>query len=250
MNSSASRAKPLFAGGKVPDSGGICSGFIGKIGLISQNITLFDLVQGRSTCRKSHQKVECLYMKLIAGIGNPDKEYLETRHNVGWMFLDWLQKKYKGSPFELEKKLMSEVSKIEIESIKGWLAKPQTYVNKSGEAIKKAKPWAKAKNEDIIVIQDDLDIPFGMCKFSFEKNSGGHRGIESVIAALKTTKFYRIRIGTGVRALDKARGQSDKKRDEFVRDFVLKKFTPSERDELKDIFKAAEIRLLQALKQG
>jgi peptidyl-tRNA hydrolase len=98
------------------------------------------------------------------------------------------------------------------------------------------------------VVQDDLDIPFGNCKMSFEKNSGGHRGIESIIKALKTTKFFRVRIGTGVRALDKARDQSDAKRDVFVKDFVLKKFTPSERDELKDIFKACEVRLVQALK--
>jgi PTH1 family peptidyl-tRNA hydrolase len=187
-------------------------------------------------------------MKLIVGIGNPDPEYLNTRHNVGWMFLDWLNKKYKGTAFEDEKKLLAHVAKIDIEGTKAWLFKPQTYVNKSGQAVAKAKPWAKAKNEDVIVIQDDLDIPFGMCKLSFEKNSGGHKGVESIMTALKSKKFYRIRIGTGVRALDKARGQSDKKRDEFVREFVLHSFTPAQHDELRDIFKACELRLLQLLK--
>lgn len=190
-------------------------------------------------------------MKLIIGIGNPDPEYLETRHNVGWQFLDWLAKKSKvaSGEWRVEKKLNAVVVKTVIDGTKAWLLKPTTFVNKSGDAVRKAKPWAKAKNDDIIVVQDDLDIPFGMCKLSFEKNSGGHRGVQSIIDALKTTKFFRIRIGTGVRALDKAREQSEKKRDEFVKDFVLKKFTPAQHDELKGIFKDCEVRLLQALKR-
>lgn len=176
-------------------------------------------------------------MKLIVGIGNPDPEYLETRHNVGWMFLDWLGKKYKVAGDE-----------VEIEGIRAKLFKPQQYVNKSGPEVLKAKKAAKAKNEDIIVVQDDLDIPFGNCKLSFDKNSGGHKGIESIIASLKTKKFYRIRIGLGVSALAKARAQSDHQRDEFVRDFVLKKFTPAQQEELKTIFAACEVRLLQAIR--
>lgn len=188
-------------------------------------------------------------MKLIIGIGNPDPEYLETRHNVGWQFLDWLDKKYKGGKFEENKKVLGWVAKADIDGNKSWLFKPTTFVNKSGDAVRKAKPWAKAKNEDIIVVQDDLDIPFGMCKLSFEKNSGGHRGVQSIMDALKTTKFFRIRIGTGVRALDKAREQTEKKRDEFVKDFVLKKFTPSQHEELTQIFKDCEVRLIQALKR-
>lgn len=188
-------------------------------------------------------------MKLIVGIGNPDPEYLETRHNVGWQFLDWLNKKYKGEKFEENKKLLGSVAKATIEKEKAWLLKPSTYVNESGKAVAKAKPWAKAKANDIIIVHDDLDIPFGMCKLSFEKNSGGHKGVESVIKALKTTKFFRIRIGTGVRSLDKAREQSDKKRDEFVKEFVLHSFTPAQRDELKAVFKDCELRLLQAFKR-
>ncbi|HXK36510.1 MAG TPA: aminoacyl-tRNA hydrolase [Candidatus Paceibacterota bacterium] len=187
-------------------------------------------------------------MKLIIGIGNPDPQYKETRHNVGWQFLDWLRKKFDASPFEDNPKIFGEVAKIDVEGMKGWLLKPHTYVNESGKAVAKAKSWAKAKNDDIVVVQDDLDIPFGNCKLSYGKHSGGHKGIESVIKALKTTKFHRIRIGTGVRALDKARQQSDTKRDAFVKEYVLKTFTPSERDELRGIFKACHLRLLQALK--
>ncbi|MEK9208939.1 MAG: aminoacyl-tRNA hydrolase [Patescibacteria group bacterium] len=190
-------------------------------------------------------------MKLIIGIGNPDPEYLETRHNVGWQFLDWLLKKskIKNQKSKIESKLDAEVADIEIAGVRAKLIKPLTFVNKSGDAVRKAMKNWKLKTENLIVVHDDLDIPFGMCKLSFEKNSGGHRGVQSVIDALKSSKFFRIRIGTGVRALDKAREQSEKKRDEFVKDFVLKKFTPAQHDELKQIFKDCEVRLLQALKR-
>jgi PTH1 family peptidyl-tRNA hydrolase len=187
-------------------------------------------------------------MKIIVGIGNPDPEYAATRHNVGWQFLEWLRKRHKGEPFSLNKKLDAEVAKVAIEGIKAQLVKPQTYVNRSGLAVAKARKWAKAKNEDVVVVQDDLDVPFGNCKLSFDKNSGGHKGVESVMSSLKSKKFHRIRIGLGVRSLDKAREQTARRRDEFVKDFVLKKFTASQREQLKGVFKECELRLINALK--
>lgn len=187
--------------------------------------------------------------KLIIGIGNPDEEYRDTRHNIGFMFLDFLAKKGGYDDFSFDKKsnaLLLECSytfsskeKPDPKAIKVAMAKPQTYVNNSGMTAAKLKNLYKVKAEDIIVIQDDLDIEFGNTKMSFDKNSGGHNGIESIIKALKTKKFTRIRIGTGKSALDKARQQSDKKRDEFVSNFVLGKFTPGEREEIKAIFKEA-----------
>lgn len=189
-------------------------------------------------------------MKLIVGIGNPDKEYLETRHNVGWVFLDWLNRRHKGDAFETNKKLNGDVAKVDIDGIKSWLLKPHTYVNESGKAVAPAKKWAKAKNEDIIVVQDDLDVPFGSCKLSFEKNSGGHRGVESIIKSLKTKKFFRIKIGLATPGLKKARKGSAGSRDEWVKGYVLKKFSASETEKLKIVFKDCEVRLMQALKQG
>lgn len=189
-------------------------------------------------------------MKLIVGIGNPDKEYRETRHNVGWVLLDWLNKKHGGSGFELNKKLNGEVAKVDIEGIKAWMLKPHTYVNESGKAVAPAKKWAKAKNDDIVIVQDDLDVPFGSCKLSYEKNSGGHRGVESIIKSLKTKKFYRIKIGLGTTGLKKARAGSAHSRDEWVKNYVLKKFTASEEEKLKTVFKECHIRLMQALKQA
>jgi PTH1 family peptidyl-tRNA hydrolase len=186
--------------------------------------------------------------KLIVGIGNPDAEYQNTRHNVGWMFLDWLQATYDGSEFTVDAKLKSQLAQATINSHSVWLQKPLTYVNLSGSAVASMKRKAKVTSSDIIVVQDDLDIPFGMCKLSFDKNSGGHNGIESIIASLRTKKFHRIRIGIGVRALDAARTTGGKTRDEFVRTFVLKPFSPSERNELDTVFEACHTRLLQILK--
>lgn len=196
-------------------------------------------------------------LKLIVGLGNPDPEYQETRHNVGFVMLDKLAKKIEADDFEDDSKSEALVARGRFEcqgkksgnkkSAPVLLAKPQTYVNKSGQAVGALARKNKIKAQDVIVIQDDLDIPFGGVKLSFDKHSGGHRGVDSIIKALKTKKFYRLRIGTGVRALDKARQQSDKKRDEFVKDFVLKKFTPSEREELKTLFKEILKRLEQIL---
>src|SRR3989344_2619946 len=190
--------------------------------------------------------------KLIIGIGNPDlpagrqgRKYAETRHNVGFMFLDLVAKKLGANDFAEDKKLNALVSKTKFDKTPVVLVKPLSYVNKSGEVVGKLARFYKVKPADIIVVHDDLDIPFGNCKSSFDKNSGGHKGIESVIKALKTKKFYRIRIGLAVRALAKARALSDSRRDRFVTGLVLSKFKPSERETLKKVFKDCWTRLEQ-----
>ena len=184
-------------------------------------------------------------IRLFIGIGNPDTEYQNTRHNVGFMLVEYIAKKEGFNDFELNKKLSALVSKGKMDKTVVILAKPLSYVNKTGEVAIKLKNFYKLKPADIILVHDDLDIPFGNTKLSFGKNSGGHKGVESVMKALKTKDFYRLRVGTAKRALDKAREQSDKKRDEFVMKFVLSKFTPSEQDELKKIFKEGYKKILQ-----
>lgn len=183
-------------------------------------------------------------IKLIIGIGNPDEQYKDTRHNVGFMLTDYIAKKNDCDNFEFNKNLNASTAKCKLENGSVILAKPQTYVNKTGEAAVKLKNFYKVKPEQILVIQDDLDVPFGNTKLSFEKNSGGHRGIESVMKALKTKKFYRLRIGLAKAALQKARQQTDKRRDEFVMKFVLSRFSPSEHDEIKKIFKEGYEKIL------
>ena len=184
-------------------------------------------------------------IKLIIGIGNPDEQYEETRHNVGFMMIDYIAKKNDFGDFEMNKKLNTLTAKGKLDGSSVILTKPQTYVNKTGEAAAKLKNFYKVKPEQILVIQDDLDVPFGNTKISFDKNSGGHKGIESIMKSLKTKKFYRLRIGLAKPALQKARQQSDKKRDEFVVKMVLSKFSPSEQDEIKKIFKEGYEKLSQ-----
>jgi PTH1 family peptidyl-tRNA hydrolase len=192
-------------------------------------------------------------IKIIVGIGNPDlnsisekNKYNNTRHNVGFLFLDYLAKKIKAKDFEFNKNLNSSIIKIKLEKNQILLVKPQTYVNNSGEAIKKIIKNLNLKSksfENLIVVHDDLDIPFGNIKLSFDKNSGGHKGIESIIKALKTKKFYRLRIGLGSKSLQKARQLSDKKRNEFVIKYVLSEFNKNEKEKLKDVFKKSYERL-------
>jgi len=188
-------------------------------------------------------------MKLIIGIGNPDPEYRETRHNVGFLFLDYLAKKIGANDFEIDKKSNALVSRSKIERTPVILTKPLSYVNRSGEVAAKLIKNLKLKTKNLIIVQDDLDIEFGSFKNSFDKNSGGHKGIESIIRALKTKKFHRLRIGTAVGALQKARQQSDAKRDKFVVDFVLSKFSKKDEEVVKKMFPKIYERLLQLIKQ-
>lgn len=183
----------------------------------------------------------------LIGLGNPDPEYAGTRHNIGFLFLDYVAKKTDASPFEEKAPFQAQVASGKLEKTKIILIKPLVYVNNSGQAVKALQKQFKAKPEQFFVAHDDLDIPFGNVKNSFGKNAGGHHGVESIIKALKTKDFYRLRFGTSVRSLSKAREQSDKKRDLFVSTFVLKKFTPSEQTELKSLFKTAFERLQQLL---
>ncbi|MEX2090631.1 MAG: aminoacyl-tRNA hydrolase [Candidatus Paceibacterota bacterium] len=177
--------------------------------------------------------------KLLIGIGNPDEAYRDTRHNIGFMFVDYLAKKLGAGDFELNKKLNAFIAKTKLGKNILILAKPQTYVNKSGEAVAKLKNFYKVKPENIIIAQDDLDIEFGSFKNSLGKNSGGHKGIESIIKSLKTKNFWRIRFGISTSGLKKARQLSDKKRDEIVKSFVLSKLTKGEHEKIKILFKEA-----------
>lgn len=179
------------------------------------------------------------YMKLIIGLGNPGEEYQNTRHNIGFMAVDTIAKQSEVN-FSFEKKFNAEASKAKLFDKPIILAKSHTFVNKSGEAVKKLKTFYKTKPEDIVVVRDDLDIEFGESKLSFGKGSGGHRGIESIIKALKTEAFWQMKIGVANRNLSKARRQKNlTTKKEAVGNFVLSRFTPNEQAEIKKIIKQA-----------
>jgi len=152
-------------------------------------------------------------MYIVVGLGNLGEEYKNTRHNTGRLAVEYLEKK--------------DISKIKIVHL-------DTFMNKSGSGVAKIVKSKKAA-EKLIVIYDDLDLPIGSMKISYNRGSGGHRGLESIIKALKTEEFIRIRVGTSPTTpsgkLKKPKG------DREVEKHILSEFKKSETEILKKVFK-------------
>jgi PTH1 family peptidyl-tRNA hydrolase len=129
-------------------------------------------------------------MYLIVGLGNPGKEYQNTKHNLGFMALDLL-----GSDWE--EKFQSLICKTQICQQDAILAKPQTFMNLSGESVQPLSEFFKIDQAYILVIHDELDIPFGQVHFKMGGGLAGHNGLKSIAASLGTDQFARMRIGIG-----------------------------------------------------
>ena len=134
-------------------------------------------------------------MYVIAGLGNPGREYEGTRHNVGFMTLDALADKYNIDV--REKAFKGLIGKGMIEGNKVILVKPQTYMNLSGEAVREAVQFYKIPADHVLVIYDDVSLPVGKLRVRPTGSAGGHNGIKNIIAHLGTQDFPRIKIGTG-----------------------------------------------------
>ena len=180
-------------------------------------------------------------MKLIVGLGNSGSEYANTRHNLGFLFADRLQKEWGFSEFTLSKKFSAEVTEGNCAGNKIMLAKPTTFMNLSGEAVKKILDFYKLTPEDLLVIHDDLDIAAGKYKIATDSSSAGHNGVQNIIDQLGTQTFKRIRIGIG----ETKDGEVIACRLE-AHDFVLGKITPAETEKITAIEKEilAEIQKL------
>jgi PTH1 family peptidyl-tRNA hydrolase len=134
-------------------------------------------------------------MKIIFGLGNPDDKYLKTRHNIGFRLLDLLADKY-SADFKFDKNSNSKIAEIILENKeKLLLCKPQTFMNNSGQTISALTNYYKTELSDILIVQDEIDLPFGQIKFSENSGSAGHKGIQSIIDHLKTKDFKRLRFG-------------------------------------------------------
>lgn len=132
-------------------------------------------------------------MKLIVGLGNPGKEYEKTRHNVGFMAIDILAKYYN---IEVSKnKFEGLYGEINLNNEKIILLKPQKYMNLSGEVVKRYVDFYKINIDDIIIINDDLDLPVGKIKIKYKGSCGGHNGLRNIELNLNTDKYKRIKIG-------------------------------------------------------
>lgn len=177
-------------------------------------------------------------MKLIVGLGNPGRRYENTRHNVGFKAIDYLADQL-GIKVDKEKNraLIGE-GKLKDEKIV--LVKPQTFMNLSGEAVAPLAAWYKVELEDILIIYDDLALEVGRIRIRGQGSHGGHNGVRSLIAHLKTEKIPRIKIGIG-----SPPPQWD------TADYVLGNFSPDEQkiiqDAVENAAKAVEVTLGQGL---
>ncbi len=136
-------------------------------------------------------------MKLIIGLGNPGNNHALTRHNAGFLCLDYLGKVWGMSPFELDKKMSGLVSTGLVGREKVLLVKPETFMNASGTTVSQIVHFYKLEPTDIVVIHDDLDIAPGTYKLTNSSRAAGHNGVSDIIEKLGTQDFTRIRLGIG-----------------------------------------------------
>ncbi|OGR01385.1 MAG: aminoacyl-tRNA hydrolase [Deltaproteobacteria bacterium RIFOXYD12_FULL_55_16] len=176
-------------------------------------------------------------MYIVVGLGNPGKEYAATRHNIGFIFLDYLVEKlglaFKGTKWQAE--TVKDLS---------WgypvlFVKPQTYMNRSGAAIRAIADFYQVDPSRIIVIHDDLDLPLGRARIMTNRGAGGHNGIRSLIEHLGGNDFVRIRVGIG-------RPDNTAK----VSDFVLSRFAQEEAGKMREEFNRLETGLRLIMEEG
>ncbi len=160
---------------------------------------------------------------LIIGLGNPGREYQRTRHNVGFLAVDSLTTRW-GLSFTRQR-ARAEVAEGTVLGRRVTLAKPQTFMNSSGDAVRAVMRYGNLAPSNLLVIYDDMDLPFGRLRIRDKGSAGGHRGVQSIVDQLGTSDFARLRIGVGrpPLAVDPI-------------DYVLSGFCASELVELKSIF--------------
>jgi len=132
-------------------------------------------------------------MKLIVGLGNPGKEYENTRHNIGFSLLDVIARD-KGLNFDSEK-FNAKYAEVNIDGERVLLIKPLSYMNLSGIVVRKYMDYFKIEKDDLLVIQDDLDMVLGKIKFVYNSSSGGHNGIKNIEEHISTREYVRLKIG-------------------------------------------------------
>jgi PTH1 family peptidyl-tRNA hydrolase len=164
-------------------------------------------------------------VKLIVGLGNPGSQYAETRHNIGWMVLDRLADRA-GRSGRGRQRDASESVQLRYKGMDLVLAKPLTYMNESGLAVKKLMVRDRIPLVDLLVVADDFALPFGKLRFREAGSHGGHNGLRSIVAELSTEKYSRLRVGIG----EPGSGAVD---------HVLSRFAPDERSRLPILLDAA-----------
>lgn len=179
-------------------------------------------------------------MKLIVGLGNPGKEYENTRHNAGFMALDRLAGEFDFPSFKFSEKHKAEISEGQIGGEKVLLAKPHTFMNHSGQAVRPLVQFHKIPHGDLVVLYDDIMIPQGTLRLRPEGSAGGHNGMKSIILELGAQDFPRVRLGIEPPA--------DLKMP--LADYVLGKFSKSELAAMHELIEKIPDLIQTLLKEG
>jgi PTH1 family peptidyl-tRNA hydrolase len=169
-----------------------------------------------------------LDLQLLVGLGNPGSRYAETRHNVGFMVLERMAA-HSGVPFRSQPKLHGLLAELGTGPARLRLLMPQTFMNESGRAIRAALDWYRLVPGQLLVVVDDMDLPFGRLRLRAAGSAGGHNGLRSTIQHLGTQEFARLRIGIGAPALE-----AQERRERTV-GHVLGRFSPAERPALEAV---------------
>lgn len=174
---------------------------------------------------------------LVVGLGNPGREYAQTRHNIGFMLIDRLAVRLNAQGMKLQSKAI--VLTAQYEGRKLLLAKPQTYMNLSGQAVQGLVRFYKLPLEHVLVAHDDLDLPFGTLRMRPGGGAGGQKGVQSIITQLGTPNFPRLRLG-----IDRPPGRMD------AADYVLQEFSQQELLAVSEILDRAADAVLTWVKEG
>lgn len=188
-------------------------------------------------------------MILIVGLGNPGEKYAKTRHNLGFMVLDELLQKLTSAEktgWKKSQKFNAEFCIIGSESI---LAKPLTFMNASGFAVKKLTDFYHIKIDDLWIVYDDLDLPLGKIKIRWGGGTAGHHGLESIVKHLGTVDFVRFRLGIGKPA-GHGEWQKNTAKRRGIEDYVLSDFRSGEQGKAREMIKKAVKAIEVALKDG
>ncbi|MAF20627.1 MAG: aminoacyl-tRNA hydrolase [Parcubacteria group bacterium] len=180
-------------------------------------------------------------MKLIVGLGNPGTKYQKTRHNLGFLIIDEIAVNFQFS-INFQSIFNAKISKKIIKNQKIILAKPQTLMNNSGQAVQKMVKYYKIPIEDIIIIHDEIDLLLGEIKIQKGRGAAGHNGVQSIIDQLGAKDFVRMRIG--IKPID-----GPKERIINTEKFVLKNFTSEEKDIIEQIIEKAAQIIITALNE-
>jgi len=159
--------------------------------------------------------------KIIVGLGNPGESYERSRHNAGFMVLEAIAREAAGSWYETT---LSQACRIELAGSPVLLVKPATYMNRSGKAVHVLLSALQKSPQDLLLILDDLNLPFGRIRLRKRGTAGGHHGLESVLNVLKTEDILRLRLGIGEESMPEQKS-----------DFVLSDFPPERQTELDDM---------------